>query len=176
MMDINVSSSLILTEYRSSDLDALVELLADQEIYDRTLQIPYPYTAADAERWLGVVAEQEQGDQQRTSWAIRNGADQLLGGVGLRIDPVQRHRAELGYWLGKPFWNQGIMTAVVAAVCRYGFDNLGLAKITAGVFSVNEASARVLQKCGFEGEGYLRKHYLKNGQFIDCRAFGLVRS
>ena len=51
----------------------------------------------------------------------------------------------------------------------------GLAKITAHVFSFNDASARVLEKCGFELEGYLKKHFLKDEEFIDAKAYGLVR-
>lgn len=53
--------------------------------------------------------------------------------------------------------------------------NLGLGKITAHVFSFNDASARVLEKCGFEQEGYLTKHFVKHGRLIDAQAFGLVR-
>ena len=94
-----------------------------------------------------------------------------LEGTGLG----RSHRCEIGYWLAKPYWGRGIMTAVVRAICRHAFDNLGLGKITAHVFSFNDASARVLEKCGFEQEGFLRQHYLKDGQLIDVKAYGLVR-
>ena len=64
------------------------------------------------------------------------------------------------------------MSAVVATVCRHAFETLGLLKITANVFSFNAASARVLKKCGFEQEGYLRKNILKDGELIDSMVFG----
>ena len=67
------------------------------------------------------------------------------------------------------------MTAVVQRLCRHAFDEYGLAKITAHVFSHNPASARVLEKCSFQEEGFLRKHFLKRGQLIDARLFGLLR-
>jgi len=67
------------------------------------------------------------------------------------------------------------MTAVVQRLCRHAFDEYGLAKITAHVFSHNPASARVLEKCGFQEEGFLRKHFLKDGQFLDARLFALLR-
>ena len=67
------------------------------------------------------------------------------------------------------------MTAVVQRVCRHAFEEFGLAKITAHVFPHNPASARVLEKCGFQQEGFLRKHFLKDGQFVDARLFGLLR-
>ncbi len=76
------------------------------------------------------------------------------------------HRAEIGYWLAKPFWGQGIKTAVVRKVCQYAFEEFGLVKIIANVNATNPASARVLEKCGFEQEGYLRNHFLKDGQFL----------
>jgi RimJ/RimL family protein N-acetyltransferase len=60
-------------------------------------------------------------------------------------------------------------------VCRHAFEEFGLVKITAHVFSHNPASARVLEKCGFQEEGFLRKHFRKDGQFIDARLFALLR-
>jgi len=74
----------------------------------------------------------------------------------------------------KPFWRRGIMTAVVQAVCRHAFVNLGLAKIVAHTSPFNHASARVLERCGFESQGYLQRHYPKVGKFIDAKAYGLL--
>jgi RimJ/RimL family protein N-acetyltransferase len=67
------------------------------------------------------------------------------------------------------------MTAVVRRICRFAFEDFGLTKITAHVFAHNPASARVLEKSGFQQEGYLRKHFLKDGQFVDARLFALLK-
>jgi ribosomal-protein-alanine N-acetyltransferase len=67
------------------------------------------------------------------------------------------------------------MTAVVQRLCRHTFEGFGLVKVTAHVFSHNPASARVLEKCGFQEEGFLRKHFLKDGRFIDARLFALLK-
>ena len=67
------------------------------------------------------------------------------------------------------------MSTVVKAACGHAFDNLDLVKITAHVFSFNDASARVLEKNGFVQEGFCPKHFLKDGAFIDVRLFGLIR-
>lgn len=175
-MLLEIQTGIRLTEIRRSDQDALIEFLNDPEIHDRTLRIPFPYTAADAEQWFGIVEKLTKQNGQPVNWAIRNEDDRLIGGVGLEGPGIDRsHRAEIGYWSAKPFWGRGIMTAVVKAVCRHAFENLGLAKITAHVFSNNDASARVLEKCGFEQEGYLKKHFLKDGRFIDAKAYGLIR-
>ena len=67
------------------------------------------------------------------------------------------------------------MTAVVRRACDFAFNNWGLVKIAAHVFAFNVASARVLEKCGFEQEGYLRQHVLKGGIYVDRKAYGLLR-
>lgn len=175
-MKLVVSAQLCLTEFRPSDKPTLVEHLRDKEIYDRTLRIPYPYTEADAEEWLGIVGKATRQQGRAVHWAIRNAEDFLIGGVG--FDGLQlgkSHRAEIGYWLAKPFWGQGIMPSVVRRVCRHGFKEFGLVKVTAHVFATNPASARVLEKCGFVQEGFLRKHYLKDGQYLDAQLYALLR-
>lgn len=175
-MKIVVSDQVHLSEFRASDKDALIAHLNDRDISDRTLRIPFPYTDAAADEWLALVARITQQQGRPVQWAIRSADDALIGGCGFDGFQVGKsHRAEVGYWLAKPFWGRGIMTAVVQRVCRHAFEEFGLAKITAHVFSHNPASARVLEKCGFQEEGYLRKHFLKDGQFIDARLFGLLR-
>jgi RimJ/RimL family protein N-acetyltransferase len=67
------------------------------------------------------------------------------------------------------------MTVAVGKACQFAFSEWGLAKITAHVFARNAASARVLEKCGFELEGYLKKHYLKDGEFLDAKPYGLIQ-
>jgi [ribosomal protein S5]-alanine N-acetyltransferase len=175
-MDIDVNETIRLTGFQPDDRAALVEHLSDWELYRRTLRIPYPYTPDDADRWLGNLQRMAAENGHDHHWAIRDSSGQLLGGVGLEGAPGTRaHRAEIGYWLGRAFWGQGIMSAVVGAVCRHAFEALSLAKITAHVLPANEASARVLVKNGFEQEGYFRRHFLKEGELIDTRAFGRLR-
>jgi RimJ/RimL family protein N-acetyltransferase len=173
-MNLTVSPHLCLTSFVPADIEALTVYLADEDIYNCTLRIPRPYTRSDAERWFVLLEEEEKQGQPPLKWAIRQ-REELVGGIGLERAAGQPHRAELGYWLARPFWNQGIMTAVVAAVCTHAFETLRLLKLTANVFSFNTASTRVLQKCGFEQEGYLRKHIVKDGKLIDSIVFGRCR-
>src|SRR5262249_41514483 len=126
--------------------------------------------------WLALVAKITQQQGRPVQWAIRSTDDALIGGCGFDGFQVgQSHRAEVGYWLAKPFWGRGIMTAVVEPWCRTAFAEFGLVKITAHVFAGNPASARVLEKCGFQQEGLLRKHFLKDDTFIDARLFALLK-
>jgi [ribosomal protein S5]-alanine N-acetyltransferase len=175
-MKIAVNDQVHLSEFRASDKDALVGHLNERDIYDRTLRIPFPYTEAGADEWLALVVKITEQQGQPVHWAIRSADDALIGGCGFDGFQVGKsHRAEVGYWLAKPYWGRGIMTAVVQRVCRHAFEEFGLVKITAHVFPHNPASARVLEKCGFQQEGLLRKHLLKDGKFIDARLFALLR-
>lgn len=174
-MKISVTDRIHLSEFQPSDEAACVQHFKEKEIYDRTLRIPYPYTEADFQVWMGIVAKAMKQQGQPVHWAIRNESELLIGGCG--FDSLQlgkSHRAEIGYWLAKPHWGRGIMTAVVRRLCAFAFAEFGLVKITAHVFAENAASAKVLEKCSFQQEGYLRKHYLKDGRFLDAKLFALV--
>jgi len=175
-MSLVVNQRISLSELHDGDKPAMVAYLNDKDIYDRTLRIPYPYTEADADRWFDLVAKLTQEHGQPSHWAIRNEADQLFGAVGFQDLHLGRsHQAEIGYWLARPWWGQGIMTEVVRTACAFAFAEWGLVKITAHVFAHNPASARVLEKAGFQQEGFLRKHFLKDGRFIDAMLFALLK-
>lgn len=175
-MKIVVNEQITLSEFRSSDRPALIQHLNDRDIYDRTLRIPFPYTEKDADEWLALYAKTTEKQGRPVNFAIRRPDDALIGGCGFNgIEVGRSHKAEIGYWLAKPFWGRGIMTAVVQRVCQQGFEEFGLVKIVAHVHPHNSASVRVLEKCGFQEEGFLRKHHLKDGNFIDARLFALLR-
>ena len=173
-MQLIINESVSLTEFRPTDKAACVEYLSDKDIYDRTLRIPYPYTEADFDIWLGVTAEATEQHGEPIHFAVRSLDGSLIGGCGFE-GLTKGHRAEIGYWLAKPYWDQGIMTAVVGKACEYAFAQWKLVRITAHVFYVNVTSARVLEKNGFLCEGNLRKHFLKDGRFLDSKLFALVR-
>ncbi|HUY93511.1 MAG TPA: GNAT family N-acetyltransferase [Pirellulales bacterium] len=171
-MKLAVNDQIQLSEIRSADTPSLVEHLAAKEIYDRTLRIPDPYTETHAETWLAIVAKNADRHGQPIDLAIRDRSGKLIGCLSFDgLDVERTHRAEIGYWLAKPYWGRGIMSEVVPVACRWAFVEFGLAKITAWVFAFNAASSRVLEKCGFEQEGYLKKHYRKDGRLIDARIF-----
>lgn len=174
-MNLHVIDDIRLTEIRPSDKSAFIKHLRDKGIYDNTFRVPYPYTEADADWWIKYVAEAAQRQGRPLHWAIRKNAD-LIGCCAL--DDVvlgESHRAEIGYWLARPFWGQGIMTAVVRTACELAFRELGLIKITAVIFEFNHGSARVLEHCGFELEGRLRKHYRKDEKILDALLYGRIK-
>ena len=99
-----------------------------------------------------------------------------IGAIGLETREADyRHSAEIGYWLGKPFWGRGIMTTAAKVVTAYGFQTLGLMRIDAPVRASNDASVRVLEKAGYQREGLLRKAMLKEGAPVDHLLFAILR-
>jgi RimJ/RimL family protein N-acetyltransferase len=169
------NDSVCLTEFRWDDRELLALYLNDRGIYEHTLRIPYPYTLDDADFFLRLQIERPTADEPLSIFAVRMTDGPIVGGCGLEPlaeDPAQK--AVIGYWLARPFWGQGWMTAAVRTLCRHGFETLGLHKITATVFVENLASMRVLEKVGFRREGCLRDHMLKDGQYRDSAYFGLL--
>jgi [ribosomal protein S5]-alanine N-acetyltransferase len=176
-MKIAVNEQVYLSDILPSDRAACVDFLNEREIYDRTLRIPYPYRESDFDAWLQIVEKSTQEQGRMVHFAIRLANGSFIGGLG--FDGIQLNfaqRAEIGYWLAKPYWGRGIMTAAVRAASALAFAELGMTKLTAHIFPGNAASARVLEKCGFEKEGYLRQHFIKDGKHLDAVAYGLVRS
>ena len=134
-------------------------------------RFPHPYTIADAEAYLKLVA----GRAVETSFAI-DVAGAAVGGISLMLgQDIERASAELGYWLGPAYWNRGIMTAAVRAVADYGLERLGLTRVFAVPFVRNPASYRVLEKAGFHREGLLRRSAIKAGVIEDQYLYALVR-
>ena len=169
-----IDDELFLTEFLDSDEARIVELLNDPAIYATTLRIPHPYHAKDARFWIEYATKIHSELNSITNWAIRSKTQGLLGGIGLIFAEGIMHRVEIGYWIGKPFWGRGIASRAVGRVERLCFEQFDFQKLTALVFSGNQASARVLEKNCFQQEGVLRNHFLKNGSFIDAICFGKV--
>ena len=185
---IDIGHGLHLSSILETDKAALLEHLGAKEIYNTTLNIPYPYTEADADFWIYKRIEATRRQGVEVTFAIRKSDGQLIGGIGadgLDVAAIPRgnqtfsapgaHRVEIGYWLAKPFWGQGIMTDAVRAFINYAFSELYLLRLTAHVFEKNIASSRVLEKNGFRLEGHLRRHFFKDGEFIDARIYGLLK-
>jgi RimJ/RimL family protein N-acetyltransferase len=169
-----VSERLRLRAFTAADADAVTDLAGDRAIAATTLSIPHPYARGDAEQW--IASHQEAFvDGRRVSLAITllDGAA-LIGAISLMLDGNNR-RAELGYWVGQPFWGHGYATEAARTMLDFGFEGLGLNRIFAHHMEDNPASGRVLSNIGMEPEGVLRQHILKWDEFKDVVLFGLTR-
>jgi len=173
---VRVNEQITLSQITGADKPAYLKHLNEtDEFHVRMGMMPFPYREIDADAWITkVLRETLEGDGRR-NWAIRNNNGELIGGTGI-FGLTQGEKAEIGYWVAKPYWGKGIVTEVVRRLCEFSFNQYGLRRIFARVFDGNPASARVLEKSGFEWEGTLRSHHFRDGEAIDVLFFGLMRS
>jgi [ribosomal protein S5]-alanine N-acetyltransferase len=154
-----------------TDVPALAANANDREVWlNLRDRFPHPYGRADAEGWIACAC----GQEPERNFAITM-KDVAIGGIGLELqEDVHRLTAEIGYWLGRTYWGQGLATAAVKAVTNYGFKMLGLCRIYAMVFEHNAASCRALEKCGYQQEGRMRKSVIKAGRTLDQLLYARV--
>jgi RimJ/RimL family protein N-acetyltransferase len=161
-----------LRSWRADDLDALLRHADNPRIAAQLRdRFPHPYTAADAEAWIGIAS----AESPVASFAIVVG-DEAVGGIGVTLGTdVFRRSAEIGYWLGEPFWGRGIATEALRAVTEYALQYFDICRLETGVFEWNPASMRVLEKVGYLREGRARLGVTKDGRTGDRVLYGLVR-
>lgn len=168
------TSRLLLQPFTLADAPEVQRLAGAREVAQGAQNIPHPYADGVAEWWIGRhQSEFEQGTGV-TFAIVRRGDGALLGAIGLRLNASEQH-AEMGYWLGLPYWSQGYGTEAAAAIVRYAFIDLDLHRVHANHYARNPASGRIMQKIGMQHEGRLRQHARHWGHFEDVELYGLLR-
>ncbi|NIP14843.1 MAG: GNAT family N-acetyltransferase [Pseudomonadales bacterium] len=163
-----------LRAFVSEDAGSVRTLAGNLEVADTTLRIPHPYPDGAAEAWIAGLKAPSAGGTGATFAITLKANGELVGTISL-MSIEAGHQAELGYWIGVPYWGQGFCTEAGQAVVDYAFTELGLVRLHASHFSRNPASGRVLEKLGFRHEGTRRGHVRKWGKLEDLEIYGLVR-
>lgn len=136
-------------------------------------RFPSPYTMADAQFWVNMQIRQTE-PIKNTALTIGN---EVVGGIEFILqNDIYCKNARIGYWLAEPYWGKGIMTEALTVFTAYIFGNFEVERLVAGVFASNPASAKVLQKAGFQHEGTFKKALFKNGVYDDELIFAKLRS
>ena len=160
---------------QAADIPTIVELANNLNIAKYTQNLPYPYAEKDAIYWLNL-AQQGMQNGSKLVLAIREKAtNTFMGGIGLHIND-RHHRAELGYWIGEPFWGKGYVTEAARAMMQYGFEELKLNRIQAHYMKQNIGSGRVMEKAGMQREGELVEHQFKYGVYHTIVAYGITKT
>jgi RimJ/RimL family protein N-acetyltransferase len=160
---------LVLRPLALSDAARIALLAGDFDVASMTGTIPHPYNERMAGEWIGSALEGEEG----TVFVIeRDGS--LIGCVGYREDGCGG--AELGYWLGKPYWGHGYASEASAAMVAYAFDEGGLDYLTIGHFADNPASARIIAKLGFRPQGEIKRDCVARDATARCLTYRLERA
>ncbi len=153
-----------LRKWQPEDVESLVKYANNSKIAKNlTNQFPHPYRKEDAIKFIQMTLSQ----QPTTIFAIEiNG--EAAGSIGLHPQTdVHLKNAELGYFLGEPYWGKGIMTKAIRQMVDYGFKTFEITRIFARPFGTNFGSQRVLEKAGFVLEGRFEKILFKNGEYLD---------
>lgn len=160
-----------LRAWRAEDAESLARH-GNNEKVSRGLRdrFPYPYSLADAERYLTIAPA--------LPWVFAIEIDgAAAGGLGFHPgEDVHRVSAEVGYWLAEPYWGRGIVPAALRLVVPAAMDALELERVHAGVYSNNPSSMRVLEKAGFTREGVQRRAVIKRGEILDLVMYARLRA
>jgi RimJ/RimL family protein N-acetyltransferase len=152
---------LMLRVPRRADAKAIARVANDCRIAENAVRIPHPYGVDDAEQFIASVKHK---DGEATFVITRDGDP--IGACALE---ARVGGAEIGYWLGVPFWGQGYATEAVRALIDHAFRDLGHQALQAGARVSNPVSRRVLEKCGFQwtGVGLYRIRAIKSSAPVD---------
>lgn len=157
-----------------ADAPALAKLINNKKVQDNLRDgLPFPYGEEDAKVFLSAVLASDP--DQNLAFAIE--ADgKLIGSISAtRCANIHFRTAELGYYLGEPYWGKGFATEAVRQICDYIYRNTDIIRIFAEPFAYNTASCRVLEKAGFQLEGLLRSNAVKNGRILDMKMYARIR-
>lgn len=158
----------------AKDIPRMVEYANHPQVSKMTLNIPHPYHEKDAISWINM-ANQGFEDKDHFVFSIcKLAEDQFMGGIGLRIN-TRFNRAELGFWIGEPFWNNGYVSEATEKVLQFGFEQIGLQKIYATHLVENPASGKVMMKNGMIKEGKLVDHLKKNDKYYTVIQYRLTK-
>ncbi|MFM2268492.1 MAG: hypothetical protein RL757_1933 [Bacteroidota bacterium] len=162
-----------LRKWQLDDVENLVLLANNMNVAKNlTNRFPFPYTRADGENFIKFAS----GEGSHRIFAIEiEGV--ACGAVGVHpLEDIFCKNAELGYWLGEPYWNKGIMPIAVAKIVAFTFENLPhIDRIFARPFAHNIGSQRVLEKNGFVLEAKFEKTLFKNNEYIDEWVYAIRR-
>jgi ribosomal-protein-alanine N-acetyltransferase len=156
-----------------ADLEDLVSNANNPNVAKNlTNAFPSPYLKKDGEAFLQRVM------QQKPCEVLAIDLDgKVIGNIGIhpQID-VQSLNAELGYFIGEPFWGKGIAPIAIRLMIDYAFENFPIERIFARPFGSNIASQRVLEKAGFELEAVFPGILIKNGVREDEMIYAVYRN
>lgn len=168
------SERLILRPFNLLDAKRVQELAGNKLIADTTLLIPHPYPDGAAEEWINKIQAKADKEEAFVYAITLKENTELIGAVGLQINQ-DFNTAEIGYWIGVPFWNNGYATEAAGVMLKHGFESLGLYKIHAHHMSNNSSSGKVMIKNGMKKEGHFKEHIFKNGVYLDAEFYGILK-
>jgi ribosomal-protein-alanine N-acetyltransferase len=164
----------ILRPVNPDDVDDIAKNARNKQISRNTF-MPHPYRPEHAIGFLRHAQKVRRTGSGLHLAVVLKEKNEVVGMLGFEGIVRNHRRAEIGYWIGKRFWGRGIATEMVQLAVDYGFREMKLNRIQAGVFIHNPASSRVLEKCGFSHEGTLRQYARRYQKYVDMHMYSILR-
>lgn len=167
---------LLLRELKSTDAEAMHRYLSNPEVtlYLDTQPHRSLKQTQDLMNFLASLSEKGEGFRWGITLKSGDAAGVVIGTCGYHAWAKDHFRAEIGYELARDYWGQGIMAEAVKALLTFGFEQMALNRVEAMVLEGNRASARFLEKMGFQQEVVLREYEFVQGRFRDVQLFSLL--
>ena len=168
------SKRLTLRFLNDADLSSVYNIFSHPEVM-RYWSCPPWIDISQARKWLDGVYE-DYRTQNAFQLAVERHTDRVLVGTCTIFQfQTASRRAEIGYALGRPYWGSGYMHEALQTLLRYAFETLDLNRLEADIDPRNLASAKTLERLGFQKEGFLRERWIVNGEVSDTWLYGLLR-
>ena len=175
MKRIELGNSLVLMRpLAREDIPQIRRLAAAEEIANNTY-VPHPYPPEAADEFVQKTRDQWRKDEACVFAVVESASGEFAGCMGIHFQPAH-NRAEIGYWIGVPYWGRGLATAALRLIVQFGFEELGLNRIAAAHLHGNLASGRVMQKADMRYEGRSRGALLHRGEYKDEVRYAILRS
>ena len=141
-----LAAPVLLRRFSPDDAEHVRRLADDRELARWIAALPHPYLPGMAEQWIAGHARTREGGGEH-AYAIARAADgTLVGSLGVR--PDANENGHFGYWVGRPYWGQGLATAATRAAVAILFAQTDQDAVWATHMAGNVASARVMENCG----------------------------
>ena len=172
-----VTQRLKLRPLQADDAASLHRLVNDWEVAKTLARVPFPYPRELADEWIASTRAQIAAG---TAWHLavtrdEDGTETLLGCVGLTLDAKNPREAELGYWIGRRHWGQGLGPEAAGRLAHWALANLEIDRLVASVLVDNERSAAVLRRIGFKESGTGSQEFISRGGLMPVRLFSATR-
>ncbi|TNE37178.1 MAG: N-acetyltransferase [Alphaproteobacteria bacterium] len=175
-MKILETDRLILRPFKMSDAQSVATLIGNYDVAKMLSRVPYPYALSDAEGFLKMQIDEIEPRRNVFAIEIKDGPEVAVGAIGVHGENEPEGQAELGYWIGEPYWGQGYVSEAARQVVAFAFTDMGLHTIVAGHFVGNMGSRKILLGLGFEDVDIAKRHSTARGQDVDCANLVLSRS
>ena len=170
-----LTSRLTQRPVRKSDAEDMYEYSRDPEVARHVLWDAHT-SIHQTRNYIRYLIRQYRNAAPGTFAIALRDSGKVIGTIGFMWLQMDNRSAEVGYSLGRRYWNQGYMTEALQAIVEFGFTRLNLNRIEAQHECDNPASGRVMLKAGMQREGTLRQRIFNKGRFVDVDLYAIVRS